>query len=94
MRAPLARDRHPVLRVVRRRVPPLRQSAEGGAAATASSAPLGVVYVVHITLSTALAYSIAGTGNTQVTSGLNDLSRLRTGPITGAYVDTLVAMTL
>jgi hypothetical protein len=74
----------------------LRDAGKGGwgAAATASSAPLGVVYVVHITLSTALAYSIAGTGNTQVTSGLNDLSRLRTGPITGAYVDTLVAMTL
>jgi hypothetical protein len=54
----------------------LRDAGQGGwgAAATASSAALGVVFFVIITLSAALAYSIAGSGNGQITSGLNDLS--------------------
>jgi hypothetical protein len=54
----------------------LRDAGKGGwaAAATASSAALAVVYVVHSILSAALAYSIAGSGNTQLTYGLNDLS--------------------
>jgi hypothetical protein len=54
----------------------LRDAGKGGwaTAATASSAALGVVFFVVITLSAALAYSIAGSGNNQVTSGLNDLS--------------------
>jgi hypothetical protein len=54
----------------------LRDAGQGGwgAAATASSAALGVVFFVLITLSAALAYSIAGSGNDQITSGLNDLS--------------------
>jgi hypothetical protein len=54
----------------------LRDAGLGGwgAAATASSAALGVVFFVLITLSAALAYSIAGSGNNQITSGLNDLS--------------------
>jgi hypothetical protein len=45
-----------------------------GAAATAASAALGVMFFVLITLNAALAYSIAGSGNDQITSGLNDLS--------------------
>jgi hypothetical protein len=54
----------------------LRDAGQGGwgAAATASSAALGVVFFVLITLGAALAYSIAGSGNDQITSGLNDLS--------------------
>jgi hypothetical protein len=54
----------------------LRDAGQGGwgAAATASSAALGVVFFVLITVAAALAYSIAGSGNNQITSGLNDLS--------------------
>jgi hypothetical protein len=54
----------------------LRDSGRGGwgAAVTASSAALGVVLFMLITLSAALAYSIAGSGNNQITSGLNDFS--------------------
>jgi hypothetical protein len=43
-------------------------------AATASSAALGAVFWVLIALRTVLAYSIAGAGSNQLTSGLNDLS--------------------
>lgn len=54
----------------------LRDAGQGGwgTAATAASAALGVVFFVLITVSAALAYSIAGSGNNQITSGLNDLS--------------------
>lgn len=54
----------------------LRDAGRGGwgAAATASSAALGVVLFVHLTLRAALAYSIAGSGSSQITAGLNDLS--------------------
>ena len=54
----------------------LRDAGRGGwgSAVTAASAALGTVLFVLYTLSLALAYSIAGSGNTQVTSGLNDLS--------------------
>jgi hypothetical protein len=54
----------------------LRDAGKGGwgAAVTASSAALGVVFFALITLGAALAYSIAGSGNNQTTSGLNDLS--------------------
>jgi hypothetical protein len=45
-----------------------------GRAATASSAALGAVLFVIYTVNLTLAYSIAGSGNDQVTSGLNDLS--------------------
>jgi len=45
-----------------------------GAAATASSAALGGLFLVLITLAAALAYSIAGSGNTTLTSGLNDFA--------------------
>jgi hypothetical protein len=44
-----------------------------GAAATASSAAVGGLFLVLVTVSAALAYSIAGAGNQTLTSGLNDL---------------------
>src|SRR5882762_7087280 len=43
-----------------------------GAAATASSTPVGVLFLLLISVSAALAYSIAGTGNNAFASGLND----------------------
>jgi hypothetical protein len=54
----------------------LRDAGQGGwgTAATAASAALGVVFFVLMTLGAALAYSIAGSGNDQVTSALNDVS--------------------
>jgi hypothetical protein len=54
----------------------LRDAGQGGwgAAATASSAALGGVLLVLITVCVALAYSIAGSGNTALTSGLNGLA--------------------
>jgi len=54
----------------------LRDEGKGGwgRAATAASAAIGAVYYVLITLSTALAYSIAGARSDQVTSALNDLT--------------------
>ena len=45
-----------------------------GAAATASSAALGGLFLLLITLVAALAYSIAGSGNQPLTAGLNDLA--------------------
>jgi hypothetical protein len=54
----------------------LRAAGQGtwAAAATAASGALGVIFFLLITVSAALAYSIAGAGNNQLTSGLNDLS--------------------
>jgi hypothetical protein len=54
----------------------LRDAGQGGwgAAATASSAALAAVFFLLITVVAALAYSIAGSGNIAVTSGLNDLA--------------------
>ena len=54
----------------------LRALGQGvwAAAATAASAAVGVILFALITVGAALAYSIAGSGNTQITSGLNDLS--------------------
>ena len=54
----------------------LRDAGRGGwgTAATAASAALGVVLFVLMTVGAALAYSIAGSGNNQITSGLNDFS--------------------
>jgi hypothetical protein len=54
----------------------LRDAGLGGwaAAATASSAALAAVFFVLITVSAALAYSIAGSGNEAITAGLNDLA--------------------
>ena len=43
-----------------------------GAAATTSSAGVGVLFLLLITVGSALAYSIAGSGNNTFTSGLND----------------------
>jgi hypothetical protein len=45
-----------------------------GAAATASSAAVGGLFFVLLTVIAALAYSIAGAGNNAVTSGLNDFA--------------------
>ena len=45
-----------------------------GAAATASSAALGALFLLLITVVAALAYSIAGSGNHALTSGLNDIA--------------------
>src|SRR5207237_1427418 len=45
-----------------------------GAAATASSTALGGLFLVLITVVAAIAYSIAGSGNHTLTSGLNDLA--------------------
>jgi hypothetical protein len=44
-----------------------------GAAATASSAAFGALFFLQIAVGAALAYSIAGSGNQMLTSGLNDL---------------------
>jgi hypothetical protein len=43
-----------------------------GAAATASSAALGALFLFLVAVVAALAYSIAGSGNHMLTSGLND----------------------
>lgn len=43
-----------------------------GAAATASSAAFGALFLLLVTVAAALAYSIAGSGNQAVTSSLND----------------------
>ena len=45
-----------------------------GAAATASSAAFGTLFLLHVTVGAALAYTIAGSGNLALTSGLNDLA--------------------
>ncbi len=45
-----------------------------GAAATASSAALGGLFLLPITVGAALAYSIAGSGDHTLTSGLNDFA--------------------
>jgi len=45
-----------------------------GAAATASSAAVGGLFFLLITVVAALAYSIAGSGNYTLTSGLNDFA--------------------
>jgi hypothetical protein len=45
-----------------------------GAAATASSAAFGALFFLHIAVGAALAYSIAGSGNHMLTSGLNDFA--------------------
>lgn len=54
----------------------LRDAGKGGwgTAATAAGAAIAAVYFVLIALRAGLAYSIAGSGNTEVTSGLHDLT--------------------
>jgi hypothetical protein len=56
----------------------LRDAGQGiwGAAATAASAALATIVYVGISLGAATAYSIAGSGNDALTSGLNDLARV------------------
>jgi hypothetical protein len=53
----------------------LREAGQGGwaTAATASSAVVGGAFLMLLTVSMGLAYSIAGYGNSALTSGLNDL---------------------
>jgi hypothetical protein len=43
-----------------------------GAAVTASSAAVGALFLIMMSVTTALAFSIAGSGNQQLASGLND----------------------
>ena len=45
-----------------------------GAAVTASSAAFGALFLLLISVGAALAYSIAGSGNNALTSGLNDFA--------------------
>jgi hypothetical protein len=45
-----------------------------GAAATASSAAVGALFLLLVSLVAALAYSIAGSGNQTLTSGFNDFA--------------------
>jgi len=45
-----------------------------GAAATASSAAVGVLFLLLVALSAALAFSITGSGNNTLISGLNDFA--------------------
>src|SRR5882672_8575139 len=45
-----------------------------GAAATAASAAVGAVFLLLIAMSSALAYSIAGAGNSALVAGLNDFA--------------------
>jgi hypothetical protein len=54
----------------------LRDAGQGGwgSAATAASAALGAIFLLLTTLGAALAYSIAGSGNDSLTSGLNDFT--------------------
>jgi hypothetical protein len=54
----------------------LRDAGKGGwgAAATAASTALAGILFLVVTINAALAYSIAGSGNDTVTSGLNDLT--------------------
>ena len=54
----------------------LRDAGKGGwgAAVTASSAALGAMLFARMTVRAALAFSIAGSGSTGVTSGLSDLA--------------------
>jgi hypothetical protein len=54
----------------------LRDEGQGGwgSAATAASTALGTVFILFTAIGAGLAYSIAGSGNVSVTSGLNDFT--------------------
>ena len=56
----------------------LRDAGQGiwGAAATAASTTLATIIYVRIFIGAGLAYSIAGSGDDALTSGLNDLSQV------------------
>ena len=70
----------------------LRDAGKGGwgSAAIASSAALGAVLFVIYTVNLGLAYSIAGSGNTEITSALNDLSW--TLPIVASFPAAMLVM--
>lgn len=61
-----------------------------GAAATAASAAVGAVFLLLISLSAALAYSIAGSGNRTLVSGLNDL--LWAGAVLSSFPRAMLIM--
>jgi hypothetical protein len=54
----------------------LRDAGQGGwgAAATAASTALGTLFFLLVTIGAGLAYTIAGSGNDSLTTGLNDLT--------------------
>jgi len=61
-----------------------------GAAATASSAALGALFLLLVSLVAGLAYSIAGSGNHMFTSGLNDL--VWAGFVLSSFVRAMLIM--
>jgi hypothetical protein len=70
----------------------LRDTGHGGwgAAATASSAALAAVFFVLMSLSAALTYSVTGSGNDSITSGLNDLARVL--PVMASFPAAMLIM--
>jgi hypothetical protein len=70
----------------------LRDTGQGGwgAAATASSAALAAVFFVLISLSAALTYSVTGSGNDSIASGLNDLARVL--PVVASFPAAMLIM--
>ena len=54
----------------------LRDAGQGGwgAAATAASTALGTIFFLLVTIGATLAYSVAGSGNDSLVSGLNDFT--------------------
>jgi hypothetical protein len=70
----------------------LRDAGKGGwaTAATASSAALGAIFFLLIAVNAALAYSIAGSGNDQVTSGFSDLAWVLT--VTASFPAAMLIM--
>jgi hypothetical protein len=70
----------------------LREAGQGGwgSAATASSAAVGGVFLVLISVCAALAYSIAGSGNAAFAAGLNDL--LWAGVVMSAFPRAMLIM--
>jgi succinate dehydrogenase/fumarate reductase cytochrome b subunit len=61
-----------------------------GAAATAASAALGALFLLLMTLTAALAYAIAGSGNPALTSGLNDI--LWAGVVLSSFPRAMLTM--
>jgi hypothetical protein len=61
-----------------------------GAAATASSAAFGGLFLLFITVGAALAYSIAGSGNATFASGLNDF--LWAGVVVSSFPRAMLIM--
>jgi hypothetical protein len=61
-----------------------------GAAATAASAVLGALFLLLMTLTAALAYAIAASGNPALTSGLNDI--LWAGVVLSSFPRAMLTM--